>query len=231
MLGPIHGSLPSLIGALRGADVRVLREANLGDIIPDLLVGASRGPNWKAYRSTRMEAHIMAFLEREHAMSMDQITEAMFISPADLQRALEKLAGVGVVRCRSGTWRLSRPHRSKRFEVVAIEVKLSRWRDALCQAIEYLEFADRSYVVLDGNRVNETPIMREAFALHGIGLFLQYGFSTISSVDARRNRPPSSVSRVQAVAKLFGSSSADSRRLSWGSGANGLNASATLEKH
>jgi DNA-binding Lrp family transcriptional regulator len=231
MLLPICGSLPALITTPAGADVRLLREPNLGGIIPDLLIGISQGLSWKAYRSTRMEAHVIALLERKNAISMNEISEALFMSSTDVHHTLGKLARAGVARSIRGTWRLSREHKSKRVEVVAVEVKLARWRDALRQATEYLQFADKSYVILDGNRINETSTIRETFERDGIGLLFQYGFSTVSSVGARSNRPLSSVARVQAVAKLFGSSSADARRLTWGSVLTGPTASSTPETH
>lgn len=235
MLDPIHGSLPGFITTPEDADVRVLREPNLGAIIPDLLIGigrrANRAPKGQAYRSTRMEAHVMALLERERALAMKAISEAIFMSSEDVHHTLEKLSRAGVVHCVRGAWRLSRQHSSKWIEIVAVEVKLSRWREALCQATEYLDFADRSYVILDGNRAKDSPLIREAFAERGIGLFFQYGFSTVPSINARRNRPYSSVSRVQAVAKLFGSSTADARRLEWRPAATGRTASAMPETH
>lgn len=236
MLGPIHRSLPGFILTPDGADVQVLREPNLGDIIPDLLIGigpaAGESTAVPGYRSTRMEAHVMALLERKRSMSVEAITKAIFMSPDDVGQTLGKLSRAGVVQCvRGAAWRLSREHHSSRIEVVAVEVKLSRWREALCQAEEYLEFADWAYVILDGNRVSESSLMRDAFAARGIGLLFQYGFSTVMSIDPRRNRPRPSVTRVQAVAKLLGRSAADARRLEWRPAVTAQIGSATRERH
>lgn len=220
MREPVRCSLPSFIATPDSADVRVLREPNIGNIIPDLLIGMGPGANTKGeirpYRSSRIDAHVMTLLESHRSMSAVSISETIFMSQATVDQTLARLSRAGVVRrSRTGAWRLSAQHRCLPLEIVAVELKLSRWREAVCQASEYLKFADWSYVVLDGNRVRETAKIRSAFVSLGVGLFFQYGFSTVTVVEPRRNRPRPSVSRVLAVAKLFGKSTADSRRLAW----------------
>ena len=54
----------------------------------------------------------------------------------------------------------------------AVELKLRRWREALDQAINYLKFADRAYVVLDGDQIARDEEMIKAFRAYGVGLLM-----------------------------------------------------------
>jgi DNA-binding transcriptional ArsR family regulator len=218
MMEPVTSSLLDIMGAPPSTAIQVLREPSIGNVIPDLLIGIGAGPNLKgggrSYRTSRIDAHVMTLLESHRSISAACIADTIFMSRAAVDQTLIRLSRAGVVRkTRTGTWRLCAQHRSLAVEIVAFELKLSRWHDALRQAIQYLQFADWSYVVLDGNRVRETPQIRSAFLSTGIGLFFQYGFSTVRAVEPRRNNPRPTVARVLSVSKLFGGSPLDCRRI------------------
>jgi predicted transcriptional regulator len=220
MREPIRRALPTVIGIHESANVQVLREPSIGKVIPDLLIGigcrSAEEIETHAHNSTRTDAHVMTLLENHKCLTAVEIAEMIFMSHSAVDHTLRRLLRAGVVRrSRSGTWRLSNEHRALRPEIVAVELKLSRWREALSQAVEYLEFANWSYVVLDGNRVRETADLRSAFVSLGVGLFFQYGFSTIAVVPPRHHRPRPSVSRVLATSKLFGEFATNCRRLVW----------------
>ena len=55
-------------------------------------------------------------------------------------------------------------------EIVAVELKLRAWRDALRQATAYQLAADRAYVAMPLGRVQEVWGRRQAFEREGIGL-------------------------------------------------------------
>ena len=220
MRDPIRRALPGVITTDRRIDVQILREPCIGRIIPDLLIGigtrAKGKVETKAYSGNRLDAHLMSLLESEKGMTAAEIATSLYLSEATVDDILRRLSRAGVVRPgRRETWCLSAQHRCLSREIIAIELKLSRWREALHQAAEYLTFANRAYVILDGNRVRETTALRFAFVSLGVGLLFQYGFLTVAVVEPRRNRPRPSVSRVLATSKLFGESKAVSRRLSW----------------
>jgi hypothetical protein len=73
-----------------------------------------------------------------------------------------ELAGDGVTA--TGAWVPVAAH------ITAVELKLSKWRDALRQADNFAMSADRPWVVLDSSRASAAVAAREVFAQFGVGL-------------------------------------------------------------
>jgi hypothetical protein len=70
-------------------------------------------------------------------------------------------------------------------EIVAVEAKLSRWKDALGQAIQYRRYADRAYVALPMTRATCALDGIKEFERHGVGLLGVFRGSLITLIEAR----------------------------------------------
>lgn len=222
MLAPLAEGLPHLLRLADGRTVRILREPTMGLIIPDLLVGAwrpERPP--RAYAATTwIDAHVRSLVEREGVVTPDAIRTRLYLSPnaavaseTRLVRhrlivrvdphgldAIEGLGEADIVT--TPAWMLTPGAETTGLEIVAVEAKLSRWQEAVSQAESYLAFADRAYVVLDGNRVRESSALLDAVAAARIGLVLQHG-RVLRHVAAAPAQPvPRTPERVLAVTKL-----------------------------
>ena len=205
MLDPLARQVPSVLRLPAAPRMRVLREVDLGRVIPDLLIGV-----WRARtsaparaRSDYVEAHVLAALQEDGASTGPEIADRIRIAPARTLLALARLARRGAITATpGGAWVLHTPWSSGSAEVIAVEAKLERWRDALAQAASYLEFADRSYVVLDGARVAAVPAVLESFANVGVGLLLLTDGRLRLAARAIQFRPHS-VRRVNALDRLF----------------------------
>lgn len=204
MLAPLARALPSVLGLPSDDTVRTLREPDLGLVIPDVLVGVWRGPGpAKRSRCTLVEAFLVAWLESGGSWTPDELDAALYLAAGEAARLLVRLRRAGVAAPnRLGRWRLAPDAHSRHADVIAIEAKLRRWREALAQGTEYREFADRSYVVLDGNQVAGGEPMLGAFRAAGVGLLFQYGHVLVPVLEARAARPRSE-RRIRAVDKLF----------------------------
>ena len=55
-------------------------------------------------------------------------------------------------------------------EVVAVEAKLSRWKEALGQAVAYQEYADWVVVVMDPEAIPRREDVADSFREAGVGL-------------------------------------------------------------
>jgi hypothetical protein len=55
-------------------------------------------------------------------------------------------------------------------EIVAVEAKLTRWRDALTQAAAYRRYADRAFVLLPVRIADVAAQHKAAFMDEGVGL-------------------------------------------------------------
>jgi hypothetical protein len=115
-----------------------------------------------------------------HALAMRRITltnshvlaNHVGVSAAHLRRAvLPNLRNAGWLR-QAGTdeWSLAFPYVSPLKRIIAIEVKRTDWRRALVQAASHVEFADVTYVALDGARGPDTSVFEDAFVRAGVGL-------------------------------------------------------------
>jgi hypothetical protein len=210
MLNPLIKSLPAVFRARSGQRLKVLREPTIGSVIPDILVGIWSGdlPRWSNLNS--VSRHVLAWLSTQKVASGEQqLREVLLISEHAAVAAMSALKRVGAIaKKESGEVEL-RPEFdvSHAVKLIAIEVKLRRWREALDQAITYREFADEAYVVLDGNQVRFDADIRAAFASNGIGLFLQRGTEVKRKVAAVSGAKPSpSDDRLFALGKLANSS-------------------------
>lgn len=206
MLNPLIESLPAVFRLHSGQRLRVLREPTIGSVVPDVLVGIWSGelPRWGTLNS--VSRHVLAWLSMQKVASGEQqLREELLISQHATVAAMSSLKRVGAIEQRESGEVALRPEFdvSHTVKLIAIEMKLTRWREALGQAIAYREFADEAYVVLDGNQVRLTADIRAAFVSNGVGLFLQRGAEVKRRiVTARGAQRMPSVDRLFAVSKL-----------------------------
>jgi hypothetical protein len=211
MLGSLANGLPHLLGRhVPGLSVRTLREPMLGPVIPDLLVGC--WPTRQRPRSyselTWIDAHVRAALEREDGATQPELRARLNLSAAALVASVRRLAKHGIIipcedaRHQDCRWVLNAESRSTSLEIIAVEAKLTRWREATAQAASYLRFADRSYVALDGNQVRITGPILDSVRAANVGLILQHGCVLRRVIEAPTQPPPLTVERVVAMTKL-----------------------------
>lgn len=207
MFDPVLAAIPSLFPAPFCA-TRVLREAAVGNVIPDLLIGQWCAELPFAVPSmTNVARHVVALLQRSGpAAPTELIEDKLYLSSSALTRAIAQLKRVGALSYETteGELQLS-PEFAKGTQVklIAVEMKLTRWREALNQAIRYLDFADEAYVVLDGNQVPVTDEIIKAFELSAPGLYIQRGAHVEKILDACSVPSVPSADRLLAMHKVL----------------------------
>ena len=205
MLPFLRRTLPKAVGVSQHRLVSVLTEPFIGGIIPDILIGETsreEGPTLQC-RITFLQASVLAVLEREAPLHESEVLEELHITPNTLRRALLGLERAGAIRREtSGEVRVRRAAASSHLLITAVEVKLKRWREALRQATSYRRFADRVFVVLDGNRVIPSDEVKKAFRRASVGLLLQFRTTIRLVVKAPRVRT-ASPDRFSAFQKLL----------------------------
>lgn len=215
MLAPLTDALPAQLGIAGREVVRTLREVPLGLIIPDLLIGhwpPTHTPG--AYPSTTgIDAFVRALLEQAGSLGAEEIQRRLYLSDAAAAASLRRLArSRAIVPSASASannreqplapWRVAEEARAAAVGIVAVEAKLARWQHAVRQAAEYLEFADRAVVVLDGNRVQESEALLADVRGARVGLMMQHGRILRTVVEPPIQAPPLTPSRVIALTKL-----------------------------
>jgi hypothetical protein len=208
MFDPVLAAIPSLFPAPSCA-TRVVREAAVGNVIPDLLIG-----QWCAEAScsvpsmTNVARHVVALLQRSSGSAAPAvfIEDELYLSSSALTRAVTLLKRIGALSYEAPEGELHlAPEFAKATQVklIAVEMKMTRWREALNQAIRYLDFADEAYVVLDGNQVTLTDEIIKAFELSAPGLYIQRGAYPEKVLDACPVPSVPSADRLLAMHKVM----------------------------
>lgn len=218
MLAPLGNALPTLLKIAPARTVRILREPVVGNVIPDLLLGswepASRPLSYAA--TTFVDAHIRALIEREGPLTEAEMRRRLHLSEYGAAMAQARLIRHGVLiempselggnrvarDAISRRWMLAPEASTSLIEIIAVEAKLTRWRDAVSQAATYLAFADRAVVVLDGNQIGSTVSLVDAVQAARVGLVLQHGQVVREVIPAPLHASPATPARVQALTKL-----------------------------
>ncbi len=180
MLGPLIATLPAALGleaAFSAGELTIIQTPAVGNVIPDLLIGRWRDlPSGQLAAITFVEAAALSFIQSVGSSSINQFSDRFHLSAGAADLTLQKLTRRNFLGVNSeGQYYLEASANPRSCQLTAVEVKLSRWRDALDQATNYLAFADFAYVVLDGQRFVVRPEVLNEFHSTGVGLLLQYG--------------------------------------------------------
>lgn len=114
---------------------------------------------------------ILVFISTKKKISFSKLQETFFMEKNELIKCLDKLCFYKLIKRVSkfsysiGDWSYLIPR-----ELVAIELKLSKWKEALEQARFNQRFAEFSYVILDEDRVKKKDYIIEEYKANNIGL-------------------------------------------------------------
>lgn len=149
---------------------RIVREVQVGLVIPDL-IAVSRPDG--AYRTpvSSFESWIIADLMRARTRRPETLARRLFTQPQRVDRALQRLVRFGIVhRAGVDSFCLATDFIPNCAEVVAVEAKLTRWREAVDQATSYLRFANRAYVALPVDRIERNADLLATCRTRRLGL-------------------------------------------------------------
>ena len=131
-----------------------------------------------------VEATVLTAVEVHQRLTLGELRAHLHLTPSGETRALKRLFKTGALTKEGDSISLAPEWRSTSAQLTAVEFKLCRWRDALAQALSYLRFANRSYVVLDAHQTQAHSDMVDLFETVGVGLCLLDGDLTTVVVDA-----------------------------------------------
>src|SRR5258708_19112479 len=132
--------LPTVFELSSGQRTRVLRETAIGSVIPDLMIGVWSGDLPRYSKLNGVSRHILAWLSTEKAVRDEkQLRDTLLLSKHAADFAVSALKRIGAIEKRDSGEIELRPEfdTSHSVRLIAIEIKLKRWRQALAQAIEY----------------------------------------------------------------------------------------------
>ena len=159
--------------AKRDAEIFVIPEVSVGQIIPDLVIIRARrrrAPDARVIRLTGFDSWIVGELMRAGALAEPTLTTKLFARSESTLVALAKLQKLGMVRRLDSGVYVVTTNLAKRFEVVSVEAKLTRWRAAIEQAKKYLSFSDESFVALPASVIERNKQIIQRCRVEGVGL-------------------------------------------------------------
>jgi len=182
-------------GALKVSDgAPLLSELQVGQVIPDMLLVLADTARLKCkVELSGFESWIVAELLGGRSRRPETLAARLYARPEQTVKALDRLERRGAVyRSTSTTFMLREGWFPRQSEVVAVEAKLARWRDAIEQAKAYLRFANRAYVALPAETINRAGGILDACRLRGIGLLSvsHHGVNIVKKAPLHRTSSP-----------------------------------------
>ena len=155
------------------SSIAIRREVPVGDCIPDLVCvrflesPTNLLPKQWAYR----HVYVLWLLRRYKSLRLETISKHTYEHPEKVSSILQDLIKSGaIIVKKSGSFSLSAGMKALRAEVVSVEAKLYRWKEALDQAIKYKSFSDISFVAMDKNGIPKNPRHISEFYQFQVGL-------------------------------------------------------------
>lgn len=150
------------------------REVPVGDCIPDLvLVCLSTIPKGIKYPRTfgTKHAYILWLVKNFIALSIEEIATKSYQKPERITQYVKDLTESGILeKLENSKLKLNDQLISIQSEVIAVEAKLTRWKEAFQQAKRYQEFADIVFVAMDAEGIPRYPEALQLFKQAKIGL-------------------------------------------------------------
>lgn len=185
--------------------LQICPEVTVKQRIADLvLIHASTEPKLRRARVSYFEAAIVAFLLNRGPADVATIANELFSSAMDIELRTHRLARLGLVEITGHDVRATGRHLSADVRVVAIEAKLSRWREAVEQAAAYRTFANQSYIAMPFDVFQRNSAIVVACAMSEVGALAVYGDGTVEVVHGAPEVSPHSGEWVRLLSSFVG---------------------------
>ncbi|MEZ6244295.1 MAG: hypothetical protein R3B57_14770 [Phycisphaerales bacterium] len=190
--GMVRRAIPGLYPAL---DIcrdhyHVAKELTIGKNIADVIFFRSDDDAvWPEAPLSAAESVILSIVRLRTSARLNTIARHAFLSIDEVEDAvMGRLAEWDLVRIGDRGMVEATRAWADQSEVITIEAKLTKWRDALSQAISYRHYSDRSYVLLPHFCVGAAVRNLHEFKIAGVGL-LSYSPNEVEKIlEAKPSR-------------------------------------------
>ena len=172
---------------------RVINQMQIGMRIPDLLVVAAKENQELApLRLTYFECAIIATTIQSGQTTVANLAAHTYAPAKDVAKRVNRLIRLGLIASNAGSDQL-RVARAlpAGLRIIAVEAKLSRWKDALNQAKHYQTFANESYIAMPAQVIGRNATALAACADVGIGVIAVDALEASILLRATRHHPVS----------------------------------------
>ena len=177
------------LAAALGPDVWVGNGLKVGSGDPDLLIATYRPGLMALKDSGPRHARVLAYCREVPLAGMLEISEATGVPADELEAIVGELRAAKAIRDGGNVLGMERGWKSILPDTLAIEAKVSKWKDALQQAVRNRLFTHRSYVALP-NPLAERVANEEAFKRYGMGLISVTSSGNVELLREADHNPP-----------------------------------------
>lgn len=157
-----------------------------------------------------LRVRTLDLLRTDRGIRVATLARKVGSNPRALTRStLRPLAETGLLEMSDGFVRATGAWRPVGAQLTAVELKLSKWRDALRQADNFALSADRTWVVLDEARSAAAVAAKGNFRDFGIGLALLGSDGRLRTVVRPRGRRPERWLRALMAERAWAAAEAD----------------------
>lgn len=166
----------------------VAHELPIGQSIADMVIlRSAKVPVWPEAPLTVAESVVLSALRRLGAARADTIGRHVFMSVEDVREILDgRLAEWRLVRHKERGVVEARAAWVSSAQVIAVEAKLTRWRDALAQAAVYRRYADRAFVLLPRDIADAAATHAPDFREARVGLLAYDSQGVVSLIASQK---------------------------------------------
>jgi hypothetical protein len=182
---------------------QILSEKQVGACIPDLLVVRSKAAQERTpLRLSYFDCALIASALKSRSVTVADLAASTYSAPEQIDKRVLRLVKLGLMSQQKNSLRIV-PSAMPQVHIVAVEAKLTRWRDALLQAREYLKFANEAYIAMPASVIASNATALAACAEFGIGVIAvdEIGVRVVLRPEAHR---PCSAEWVRVVADSVG---------------------------
>jgi DNA-binding MarR family transcriptional regulator len=173
LLDVVYAQLPE---QLVGRSAQLLarnRKYAVGGTIPDLLLVVTKRRAVRSVRSKKLsliDCSILFAVYDSQATTVGELALKLYAREAVIRRSVDRLLKAGILGERQDRLRVRKAVVDQTAQVISIEAKLSRWKEALQQAKAYLRFSNAAYVALPEAQINRISALRSACKDAGVGM-------------------------------------------------------------
>jgi hypothetical protein len=169
---------------------QILTEQQIGACIPDLLIVRSKPDKDRIpLRLSYFDCALIAAALKAGSVTVADLAAATYSAQEQIDKRVVRLVRLGVMSEAAGGLRVRAQSLAMNAHVVAVEAKLTRWRDAVAQAREYLRFANEAYIAMPARVILSNAIALAACADDGIGVIAVDEIEAWVVLNAEEHRP------------------------------------------
>lgn len=182
-------ALPNIIPSKGGNHFSFAREVVTGKKIADIVILLSRKNSHtipiKPF--TTLESVLIATLRRQGTLTINELEAKCGLPYGHLKNGiLENLKKSGLIGIKNNRSVILKNFWKEDHKIIAIEAKLTRWQEALKQAVKYQDYADESYVLMPNSLGLKTSQFKK-FKQMGVGLFFIHENSINKILSAKKS--------------------------------------------